>query len=295
MHHQPQNPAASYSLQDNPAVVTAIAARTAAHFARFLLPHLQPGMRLLDCGCGPGSITVGLAAAVAPGEVVGVDVDAGSINRARQLATEQCIANVRFEVANLYELPFPDRSFDVVFSHAVLLHIQDPIGALREMRRVLKTGGLVGIRNDDLDGALTAPPDPLLLQTWTLMGELLRRNGGDSRGAKHSRYWLREAGFTRIEASAAYECYGTPQATAWCSAAYIPILRNLQPRFAELGLADEETVERICAAWQTWGAHPVPFSPRRGAKRLGGLTSYRLLLRFPTSPAWSQDICNSNR
>ena len=86
------------------------------------LPHLQPGMRLLDCGCGPGSITFGLIAAVAPGEVVGIDIDAGSVNMVRQFATEQSIANVRFEVANLYELPFPAGSFDVAFSHAVLLH-----------------------------------------------------------------------------------------------------------------------------------------------------------------------------
>ena len=48
--------------------------RTAARSAAFLLPHLRPGMRLLDFGCGPGSITVGLAGVVAPGEVVGVDI-----------------------------------------------------------------------------------------------------------------------------------------------------------------------------------------------------------------------------
>lgn len=262
MPHQPQNPAANYSLRDNPAVVSAIAARTAAHFAAFLLPHLQPGMRLLDCGCG-------LAAAVAPGEVIGIDLDAGNINIARQLAAEQHIANVRFKVANLYDLPFADSSFDVVFSHAVLLHIQDPIGALREMRRVLKTGGLVATRSDDLDGALTAPPDPLLLQTWTLMGELLQRNGGNNRGAKESRRWLREAGFTRIEQSASYECYGTPEATAWCSAAYVPILRNLQPRFAELGLADKEMIARICAAWQHWGDHPDAFFARAWCEAIG--------------------------
>ena len=48
------------------------AERTADSHAAFLLPHLRPGMALLDLGCGPGSITVGLAAAVAPGPTTGM-------------------------------------------------------------------------------------------------------------------------------------------------------------------------------------------------------------------------------
>src|SRR3712207_7201034 len=60
-----------------------LARRTAADAAAFLLPHLRPGMRLLDAGCGPGTITVGLAGAVQPGEVVGIDPDAGRLEQAR--------------------------------------------------------------------------------------------------------------------------------------------------------------------------------------------------------------------
>ena len=50
-----------------------LAKRTASQDAAFLLPHLRAGIHVLDAGCGPGSITLGLAAAVAPGEVVGID------------------------------------------------------------------------------------------------------------------------------------------------------------------------------------------------------------------------------
>lgn len=79
--------------------------RTATDFAGFFLPYLQPGMRLLDCGCGPGTITIGLAAAVAPGEVVGIDLEAAQINLAQTQAAQANVTNARFEVANVYELP----------------------------------------------------------------------------------------------------------------------------------------------------------------------------------------------
>lgn len=82
--------------------------RTAANFAVFFLPHLWPELRLLDCGCGPGSITLGLAAAVAPSETVGIDWEAKRIKVAKQHGVQEGITNVRFAVANVDELPFAD-------------------------------------------------------------------------------------------------------------------------------------------------------------------------------------------
>src|SRR5207302_9679818 len=80
-------------------VVQHMAARSASVTLAFFLPHLKPGVRVLDCGCGPGAITADVAALVAPGEVVGVDIEPGQVETARQRAAERGIANVRFEVA----------------------------------------------------------------------------------------------------------------------------------------------------------------------------------------------------
>src|SRR5215207_3754614 len=98
----------AYSQANNPAFDAQLSARTATREAAFFLPHLRPGMRLLDVGCGPGSITLGLAAALAPGEVVGVDLRPEPLAQARAEASRRGIANVRFEVGSAYALPFPD-------------------------------------------------------------------------------------------------------------------------------------------------------------------------------------------
>src|SRR5436189_5192562 len=91
--------------------------RTAENSAGYLLPRLEAGQRLLDVGCGPGTITVDLAHRVAPGEVVGVDASAAVLEEARRL---EAPGNVSFATGDVYGLGFDDESFDVVHAHQVL-------------------------------------------------------------------------------------------------------------------------------------------------------------------------------
>src|SRR5215472_16029646 len=192
----------SYSQRDNPAFEALMAARKVVKEAAFFLPHLRPGMQVLDVGCGPGSITLGLAQAVAPGEVVGVDMQQSLVQRARDLAEERRITNVRFETGDAYGLSFPDGSFDAVFAHAVLNHLREPMRALAEMRRVLRPGGLVGVREPDDGTLLFTPAMPLLDQWLALMIRDGKDDGADPLVARHLRRLLLEAGFARAEASA---------------------------------------------------------------------------------------------
>lgn len=128
------------------AVSGRLARRNAARDASYLLPHLKPGTRVLDVGCGPGSISLGLAAAVAPGELYGIDMAQSQIDIATSAAHEVGLSNCNFQVADLMALPFPDDHFDVVHCCHVLMHIPDTQSALAEMSRVLRPGGLFGAK-----------------------------------------------------------------------------------------------------------------------------------------------------
>ncbi len=80
-----------------------------------------------------GRIALDLAPRIAPGRVVGVDIDAG-VGAARRSAIEREITNVAFDAGSVCELPFGDESFDVVYSNAVLMFVGERQRALAEMR-----------------------------------------------------------------------------------------------------------------------------------------------------------------
>jgi ubiquinone/menaquinone biosynthesis C-methylase UbiE len=187
-----------------------MARRTAASHAAFFLPQLKAGMRLLDCGCGPGGITVGLAERVRPGEVVAIDLGGVQLKRARELAAAAGVS-ITFREASVYELPFPEAAFDAVFSHALFEHLAEPLKALAEIRRVLKTGGCVGLRSPDWGGFVLHPWSERLRGALDDYQELQRSNGGDVFAGRKLAAWLRQAQFTNVEASASYEIY--PSAT----------------------------------------------------------------------------------
>jgi SAM-dependent methyltransferase len=251
----------SYAQHDNPAFEQSIAARTVMNDAAFVLPYLRSGMELLDVGCGPGSITVGLADAVAPGRVVGVDLQSTQVERASALAAERGLTNVRFETADIHHLPFPDGSLDVVFANAVLMHLMEPVVALRELRRVLRPTGFVAVRNPDFGTTIISPLTPLMEQREALMARV-RQHVGVPNGAvgRDHRRLLLEAGFTRSEATASVDCGGSVEGTRRRAAFLKAALRGLARKALAEGWVDEATVDAMAAELDAWAERPDAFN-----------------------------------
>ena len=193
-----------YTPGDSPQITHFMARRSLATHGAFFRPFLFAGARVLDCGCGPGTITVDIAKRVAPGGMVyGVDANAGQIEVAQQAL--RGVANAEFRVGSAYELPFESGSFDAVFSHALFEHLAEPGRAAREVLRVLKPGGVAGLRSPDWTGRLAWPESSA--RGLEYYAELQAANGGDLRIGRKLGGLLREAGFCAVRSSASYECY----------------------------------------------------------------------------------------
>jgi ubiquinone/menaquinone biosynthesis C-methylase UbiE len=232
--------------------------RSLASAADFLVPYLRPGMRLLDVGCGPGAITLGLAEVVAPGEVVGLDVAPLQVERAQALAEARHVPNVRFEQGDAYALPFPDAAFDAVFASALLMHLRDPLAALREFRRVLRPGGIAAVKDRVGEGPVFVPSTPLLAAFLDLFRRVEEQSRGRPQGVLHltQRRLLREAGFDRTEAhvsaAGSYTAEGQPFLAGW----YANMCTEMEFRAVALdhALADAALLDMMAAELRTWAA-----------------------------------------
>ncbi len=230
--------------------------RTAENSAAYFLPHLQPGMTLLDVGCGPGTITSDLAAIIAPGRVVAVEVSAEALEIAKSEAATRGQANVDFAVGDIHDLAFPDASFDVVHAHQVLQHVAEPVAALREMRRVCKPGGIVAARDSDYDAFFWFPDVPALDDWRALYHAVATANGGDPNAGRKLLSWAQAAGFSEVDASSASWCFATPADRAWWGGLWADriVSSAMAGQAIAMGLATPDDLAAIAAGWLVWAA-----------------------------------------
>jgi len=131
---------------DNPFIRTTRAAVIVDHL------ELQPGMTVLDVGCGPGRVAVPVAKRVGEqGEVVAVDIQPGMLRRARENAQQANIANIRFVQAGAGEGKLGHNQFDRALLVTVLGEIPDREAALKEIYGALKPGGMLSVTETVFD------------------------------------------------------------------------------------------------------------------------------------------------
>lgn len=183
----------------DPMIIKRLTSRTIDSHMNFLKVYLKPGMKVLDCGCGPGSISIGIARLVYPGEVIAIDIEHEQINIAREAAVSAGVTNIDFQQADIFALPFNDSTFDLVCSHAVLTHLKNPLDAVLEQKRVAKNGGYVATRDPYINGKEIYPADELLREGLDLYFQPIIESGGDKElGIKLGKLF-HDAGFCDIQ------------------------------------------------------------------------------------------------
>lgn len=225
--------------------------RTAENSAGYLLPHLRSGMTILDVGCGPGTITADFARRVAPGTVVGMDSSSDIVAQAKLDNDE---ANLRFLVGDVYALG-TEPIYDVVHAHQVLQHVPDPVGALRAMGAA---GRLVAARDSDYEAMTWHPASPALDRWLDLHRTIARRNGGEPDAGRQLLAWAHAAGFTDVTASASAWCFASAEERAWWGGLWADRMASsaIADQARADGLATDEELRDIVAAWRAWSAEP---------------------------------------
>lgn len=236
--------------------------RNAKTFLPFLLPYLEPGMEILDAGCGVGAIALDLAASVAPRRVVGVDVDESQLEAARETAAERGLTNASFELGSAYELPFPDASFDVVYANTVLLYLREPVRALQELRRVLRPGGIAAVSDDDISTMVFSPDIPEMRLARDLFVRAVAHEGGNTSYSRHLRGLMLDAGFTRTRGfGLTPEVYGDEESTRWIADFAIGLFTapSMADTVIEQGWATREQLDEFATVMTEWATRPDAF------------------------------------
>ena len=159
------------------------------------------GSLVLEAGCGVGAQTVTLAANSPEAQFVSVDISPVSLAQAERTVRARGFANVSFQQANLFDLPFAEGRFDHVFVCFVLEHLADPVAALAHLRRVLKPGGTLTVIEGDHGSTYFHPDNAAARCAVDGLVELQRRGGGDANIGRRLYPMLTAAGFGDVAVS----------------------------------------------------------------------------------------------
>jgi ubiquinone/menaquinone biosynthesis C-methylase UbiE len=233
--------------------------RTVENSCPHLITHLNnPSLKILDVGCGPGTISIDLASRVPQGFVLAIDPSAEVIKKAQKMAHEKGVTNVRFEVGSIFHWDLIDgieeESFDIVHAHQVLQHLQDPLTAMRVMKKLTRIGGVVAVRDCDYSAMSHYPPHAGMGKWLDLYRATAKSIHCDPDIGKRLHAIARQAGFSRcdIHASVSAWTFSTPDERAWWCGVWAE--RSLKSDYKTLvlenNLGTEQDLHEIAQTWK---------------------------------------------
>ena len=236
------------------------------------LDLIRPEHRILDAGCGTGAITRFLAGKVHRGEVVGIDNQPKMIERAGSVDNRELRGNVRFQCADVYDIPFPARHFDIVFSNMLLGSLRQPVAGVREQLRVTKPGGRIIAYVADFASKTFHPACPAFVKVYNAferMYELSNLEGAVSMMAGRRAYGVfTEAGLLDIRVATHRNrifTAGSPalkaRAHQFCSF-FLDSEGPLREIFADAfaaGLLSDNHIVKAKQEIERWRSHPHAF------------------------------------
>jgi len=209
--------------------------------ARFLrLAGLQPGMRVLDVGCGAGDVSFITASIVGPtGHVTGIDRSPDSIALASQRAAAAALPHVRFAVGDAADFT-PDEPLDAIVGRLVLMYVRDPAAVVRRLTAFLNPGGIMTFQDFDMTAPKTEPPCPLFETALGRLRETFARAGADHQmGLKLGRVF-EDAGLPTPQMLLGARVERGPDAMVYDQ--LTQITRTLLPVMVQTGVASAEDV-----------------------------------------------------
>ena len=240
------------------AVVNQHAKRTAESCAQFIRSIVLPESQILDVGCGPASITVGLAKWAAGGSVVAIDVGEEILQTAQKVVDESGCSNVYLEQASVYELPYPDDSFDLIYAHQVLQHLTNPVLAIQEMARVTRPNGYIAVRDADYY-TMSCSPESKMIDEWRRIYRLVaRHNGAEPDAGRHLLAWFHQAGLYEVTCSATAGVYATKEerenwGLSWADRC---LTTSFPDQAIDYGYATRKELQAISEGWRQWASNP---------------------------------------
>lgn len=250
-----------YTIGFSESILQHLRRHTAHTHAAHLLPYLKPGLRVLDLGCGPGTLSIGLAEAIAPGELHGVDMEPSQVDLARSIAKAGGHDNATFQVGDVTGLPFDDDSFDVVHGNAILVHVPDTQAVLAEAKRVLKPGGLISAREWILENSFLAPDFEVIGDAWATLAELITADDGHPNIGRDLKRHLLEAGFSDVRPTASFTSYTTEEDIGYFSRVIESWFFSADVRASATayGVATQQQLDNLEQALKRWMSHPGAF------------------------------------